>query len=170
MDELREHPSKVEFFQKKYSQMRRNIVPHATYVDETNIELLRGVDFVFLCLDRGSAKKLIVEALEGFGTPFIDVGMGIYQVEESLGGTIRVVTSTVTQRDHVRAKSRIPFSDGDANNEYSQNIQIADLNALNAVLAIIKWKKLLGFYQDLGNEHFTAYAVSDNVLINEDIP
>ena len=33
--------------------------------------------------------------------------------------------------------------------EYATNIQIADLNALNALMAVIKWKKLSGFYQDL---------------------
>ncbi len=54
------------------------------------------------------------------------------------------------------------------NNDYSQNIQIADLNALHAALAVIKWKKLVGFYLDLEKEHFSVYASSDNNLINED--
>ena len=40
---------------------------------------------------------------------------------------------------------------------YSHNIQIAELNALNAALAVIKWKKLAGFYVDLEGEHFTVY-------------
>ena len=30
--------------------------------------------------------------------------------------------------------------------DYSSNIQVADLNALNAILAIIRWKRYLGFY------------------------
>lgn len=69
-------------------------------------------------------------------------------VDDALLGVLRVTTSTSSRRDHVSARKRIPYSAGDANNEYSRNIQIADLNALNAALAVIKWKKLRGFYLD----------------------
>ena len=79
------------------------------------------------------------------GHPFIDVGMGIDLTDDALGGILRVTTSTPQKRTHVWEKDRIPFSDGDGNDEYSRNIQIADLNALNAALAVIKWKKLFGF-------------------------
>ena len=33
--------------------------------------------------------------------------------------------------------------------DYERNIQIADLNALTASMAVIRWKKFSGFYQDL---------------------
>ena len=32
------------------------------------------MDFVFVCLDKGEPKKLIVEKLEEFNIPFVDVG------------------------------------------------------------------------------------------------
>ncbi len=54
-------------------------------------------------------------------------------------------------------------------NEYATNIQIADLNVLNAVLAVIKWKKLSGFYQDLKQEYHTTYTINTGQLINEDV-
>lgn len=76
-------------------------------------------------------------------------------------------SSSWQKRDHVAGKRRIRFTDGEAN-DYSLNIQIADLNALNAALAVVKWKKLSGFYLDLGREHNSIYAISDNTLINED--
>jgi len=53
---------------------------------------------------------------------------------------------------------------------HSSNIQIADLNALNAALAVIKWKKLMGFYQDLDFEHHCTYTIGGNMLRNEDAP
>ena len=56
----------------------------------------------------------------------------------------------------------------DKNNDYSRNIQVADLNALNAAMAVIKWKKLLGFYHDFECEHFSAYTLDGNRLNNED--
>jgi predicted alpha/beta superfamily hydrolase len=96
------------------------------------------------------------------------VGLGVYLTGDSLGGIVRITTSTPKQREHVRAKSRISFSAGDGNNEYDRNIQIADLNALNAALAVIKWKKLFGFYHDFENEHHSAYTIDGNKLVNED--
>lgn len=96
--------------------------------------------------------------------------MGVELIDEQLQGIVRVTTSTVGKRDHVRDKKRIGFSGGDEDRVYSRNIQIADLNALNAALAVIKWKKLFGFYRDLEQEHFTAYTLDGNAIVNEDQP
>lgn len=81
-------------------------------------------------------KRVTVEFLEGASVPFVEVGMGVQEKNGALGGILRVATSTPDQR--AAARRHMPFSDGGANNEYSQNIQIADLNALNAALAVIK--------------------------------
>jgi hypothetical protein len=124
------------------------------------------MDFVFLCLDSGEAKKLIVGKLEDFNVAFADVGMGVQLNNETLGGIVRVTTSTTQKRDHFRG--RVSFADGKANNEYDRNIQIADLNALNAALAVIKWKKLFGFYRDMKGEHHSQFTTDGNLLINED--
>jgi hypothetical protein len=168
IDELSKRSKKVVYFSELYSRMRRNIFPHDNYLDSQNINQLQGMNFVFLCLDRGMDKLPIVERLEEWGTSFIDVGMGVQLIDEFLIGVLRVTTSTVNKRDHVRTKNRIPFSDVNGDDEYSQNIQIADLNSFNAALAVIKWKKLFGFYKDYDNEHFSTYTIDGNVLDNED--
>src|SRR5260370_26802692 len=168
IDELRKEQMKVTYLSERYSNMRRNIFAVASFVDASNVDQLKGMDFVFLCVDKGGAKKLIVEKLEPWGIPFIDVGMGIEQVDKSLLGVLRVTTSTAKHRGHVRAKNRIAFSDGVEDDEYSQNIQIADLNALNASLAVIKWKKLFGFYQDTEKEYHSTYSINCNLLTSED--
>jgi hypothetical protein len=167
-DELRQVPTKVAYFKAIYSKMHRGIIPHEYLIDASNVGELREMEFVFLCIDKGEAKKLIVKKLEEWDIPFIDVGMGIDLTDDALGGILRVTTSTPQKRAHVWEKDRIPFSDGDENDEYSRNIQIADLNALNAALAVIKWKKLFGFYRDLENEHFSTYTIDGNTLVNED--
>ena len=166
LEELTAKPRKVAYLKALYSRMHRGIVAHEAHVDAKNIELLRQMDFVFLCLDPGAARKLIVERLEEFGITFIDVGMGIYMGEESLGGILRVTTSTPETRE--LARTRIPFSDGDDHNEYAHNIQIADLNALNAALAVIKWKKLFGFYLDYEHENHSTYTIELHLLTKED--
>ncbi len=166
LDELKQRPLKAAYFRGQYSKMHRGIVAHEAYLDESNVGDLRSMDFVFLCLDRGADKQLIVERLEEWGLPFIDVGIGVDLVGDMLRGIVRVTTSTSEKRDHLR--KRVPFSDGGVENDYSRNIQIADLNALNAALAVIKWKKLCGFYQDLEREHCSAYTINGNAMANED--
>ena len=123
--------------------------------------------FVFLCLDRGQIKRDIVAKLLDWQIPFIDVSMGIELVEEALGGMLTVTTVTPERSDHWQ--QRITFSDANPNDDYSRNIQIADLNALNASLAVIKWKKYLGFYRDLRREHHSSYTTDVDMLLNEDV-
>jgi hypothetical protein len=60
-------------------------------------------------------------------------------------------------------------TEDEAENEYATNIQIAELNALNAALAVIRWKRLCGFYRDAGREHFSSYQIATNSLANEEI-
>lgn len=166
-EDLGEKLPKVKYFERIYSQMRNGIVSHAEYASPDTLSKLSGVDFVFLCME-GSAKKPIVRKLEEMNLSFIDVGMGVYIADQALGGIIRVTTSVQGQRSHVWEKQRIPFSEGDAANEYDKNIQIADLNALNAAMAVIKWKKLCGFYIDQENEFFSTYTIGGNDVDNQD--
>jgi len=165
LGELESAPKKVDYFQAKYDAMRRRIVPHDRHVDEDNIDELRDASIVFLAIDGGPTKKLIVDRLEEFTVPFVDTGMGIYQTEDSLGGIVRTTTSTSEQRHHLR--DRISFADA-GDDAYDQNIQIADLNMLNAALAVIKWKKLFGFYFDFEHEFSSLYTIDGNHLLNED--
>lgn len=169
IDTLRAKPQKVDHFAGLYSNMHRHVFAHDGYIDQGNAAQLQGLSFVFVCIDSGAARKVIVDALANYAIPFIDVGMGIYLQEESLalGGILRVTTSTPQGQDHVDHNKRIPFGDNQAN-EYTQNIQIADLNALNAVLAVVKWKKLMGFYLDLEKEYHMAYTIDGNHVQNED--
>jgi hypothetical protein len=167
LEELVSIPKKAAYLKGIYDKMRNGILAHVDFISADNVDALREMTFVFLCME-GTAKQFIVEKLEEFGLPFIDVGMGVYLSEGSLGGILRVTTSTQAQRDHLR--KRVSFANDAERNEYATNIQIADLNALNAALAVIKWKKLAGFYQDLDFEHHCTYTIGGNMLRNEDVP
>ena len=165
--ELEAQTPKATWFKSIYSKMHSGIMDHAAYIDEKNVEELRGMEFVFLCIDNGESKKLIVQKLEAFGVSFVDVGMGVRVTDEMLAGTVRVSASTPNKRDHFR--NRVSFEEI-GNNEYNRNIQVADLNALNAALAVMKWKKLFGFYQDMKSEHHSQFHTATNLLVNEDKP
>lgn len=167
ISELRNQPPKVRYLASQYGNMHKGIIPHNTYIDASNIHLLADLDFVFLCLDNGSAKPVILDKLNELDISFTDVGMGIYYENGHLGGQLRVTTGTNLKHDHL--SNRISTSPLAAkNDEYSKNIQIADLNTLNATLTVLKWKKLLGFYWDSGNEHCCFFKIAGNKILNED--
>jgi molybdopterin/thiamine biosynthesis adenylyltransferase len=168
VEELAIRQPKTTYFKNLYGKMNRGIIDHPVYLDAGNVEELRGMDFVFVCLDKNNPKKLIVEKLEEFNVSFTDVGMGIQLDNGALAGIVRVTTSTPQKRDHFR--ERVSFDDTPGDDDYNRNIQIADLNALNAALAVIKWKKLLGFYRDLKSEHHSQFSIDTSLLLNEDRP
>lgn len=159
IDELNEAPKKVDYFKSRIEPMRRNVIAHSVNVGATNIEELRDASFVFLAIDGGPGKAYIVEKLREFGVPFIDTGMGIYQVGESLAGMVRTTLCSTHEGDWSVSDEEL--------DEYDQNIQIVELNMLNAALAVIKWKKTLGFYNDLEHESSSIYTIDGNHLLNE---
>jgi hypothetical protein len=166
IDELRSQPFKVDYFKAIYETMHNGIVAHPEFIEESNVEKhLRDADFAFLCLDDGRSKAFVIRKLTEYGIPFIDVGMGLLAKDSKLTGILRVTTSTPKQRG---AHGRIPCSEADPENEYDKNIQIADLNALNAALAVVKWKKLFGFYADSEGEHFCTYTIDCNLLTSDE--
>lgn len=146
--------------------MRRGIIEHDYYIDESTVDELREMDLVFIAIDNGRARKLIVEKLEEFGVGFIDVGMGVKEKAGALVGLVRTTTST---NEH-RSRGKLPFGGSDEEDDYTRNIQIADLNALNAVYAVIRWKKIVGFYGDIDREHQSLYTINGNYVINTDVP
>lgn len=165
LDDLSKELKKTDYYKSIYSRMHKFIFSHPFYITEKNIELLIDFDYVFICVDKNSVRKQILEYLISKKVSFIDVGLGVNIAEKNLVGTVRVTASTIHKSDHLF--SRVSSCDIDEN-EYQTNIQIADLNALGAVLAIIKWKKLSGFYQDFKNEHHTSYSINVSQLQNED--
>lgn len=166
IEELRLAPKKVEYLKSIYSRMHRNISAHDTKLDGSTLHLLDGVTFAFICIDSGEAKRQIIQKLEALDIPFIDVGMGLELINNSLGGILRVTTSTPGKRDHFH-DGRVSYGDSKNDDLYSSNIQVADLNALNAVLAVIKWKKIRGFYRDIDQELHSTYTTDGNMLLNE---
>jgi hypothetical protein len=166
-EELENAAFKVDYFSSIYSRMHRGIIAHPTFVDRADLELLQSMEFVFICMDSGPAKLMLIEALHDAGRTFIDVGMGIELADVVLTGIARVTTSAPGHRDHV--KDCVSFADNAADNLYARNIQIAEMNALNAALAVIQWKKLRGFYFDPTPSFNTTYVISTNKLLKDEV-
>jgi hypothetical protein len=165
IENINKRLKKVDYYKEIYSQMRKGIIPYPEKITEINIELLRGLSYVFICIDSNSARSMIISNLKNFGVTFIDAGLGVNVVDENLIGQLRVTVGTPAKYDHIPNRiGSASFED----DEYATNIQIADLNALNALLAVVKWKKLSGFYQDLKQEFNSTYTINTSQLISED--
>jgi len=166
LETLREQPKKVAYLHGLYSKMHKYVIPHEYHLSEPRLGELAEMGFVFICIDEGDAKAMIVKYLADAGIPFIDVGIGIHAIDGALTGSARVTMVTREKKDHI--DRRISFAEGGHNGEYDKNIQIAEINALNAAMAVIKWKKLFGFYHDLEHEHHATYEININKIFNDE--
>jgi hypothetical protein len=156
---------KVEYFAKVYERMHKGIVPVPDFVTEKNLDALVDLDFVFLCMDTGPIKQTIVEFLQQKEVDFVDAGMNVRVVEGEISGLLRVTTSSRLHRD---VRDRLSFRAPEKDDPYNQNIQLGDLNALNAALAVVKWKKLHDVYVDAWNEHQSTFVLESSGLTSKD--
>lgn len=164
--ELQARPKKVARFGSIYSNMHNGIVAHDEFLEKGNLNLLDGLDFVFICLDQGAIKRLVTEYLVANGIPFVEVGLGVSIVEGKLAGIVRVTTSTPQTRD--LADPYISYTvDVGQINEYATNVQIAELNALNAAMAVIQWKRLNGIYPDTRQSYYQGYSLPSGEIVSE---
>ncbi len=145
--------------------MHNGIIGHNYNVTAENLNELSGFNYVFISVDKNSTRSMLTKGISALHVTFIDTGLGVKMLDDSLIGTLRVTTGSVKKNDHL--DERIG-EDEFEENEYATNIQIADLNCMNAVMAVLKWKKMSGFYQDLKQEHNSLYFINTNKLLNED--
>jgi hypothetical protein len=165
IESLNVQHKKVDYFTSIYSKMHKGIKAYPLYVTDENINLLNGLSYVFICVDSNLARGMIMSNLIRLGISFIDVGFGVNIADNNLVGTIRVTCATNEKNSHISKRAGTADID---DNEYSTNIQVADLNALNALMAVVKWKKMSGFYQDLIEEHHSTYTINTSQLLNDD--
>lgn len=155
---------KTEIFRRRYDAMHRGVVSHPYFLDKANVAELEGFSFVFVCVDGAEARQLVFEFLRAKRIPFVDVGMNLQQVKGSLKlvGSCRATLVAPERDDHV--DRCVPMDDGGDDAIYRQNIQIADMNGLNAQLAVMLWKQYCGFYQADFDTRNLVFAVNMSSL------
>lgn len=159
VDQVTARPKKVDYFAGLYSTFRTGLVPHAVFVTEADApQVLSGMDFVFLTADHTPDVIQVAQWLRGQGVPFIDVGIGISQTPQGLNGAVR--TTLITS--DTPAEIQVPA--GTADDEYAANIQVAEVNCLNAALAVLRWKRMVGYYADNRGESEATYSLAFNAL------
>lgn len=163
-DELGKRKSEV--YKQRYESFRHSINIHSNYITSDSEKDLTGVTFAFVCIDSGTSRAEIFELLIKLKIPFIDVGMGLDKDIGSISGTLRTTSFSKESAQEIVNKRLAPLSDI-PDDVYKNNIQISELNALNACLAIIKYKQLRGFYVDDNSYYHTLFNIDGLNCVGE---
>lgn len=155
---------KADVYRARYENLRHGLSLTHKYIDSTCAEDLKGATFAFVAIDKGSSRKEIFELLIALKIPYIDMGMGLDRKQGSLSGQLRATYYSPEDAQARKDQEFVMLVDHpDA--EYRLNIQIAELNALNAALAIIQYKKIKGFYFDSTTDFHFVFRVPDTKIV-----
>jgi hypothetical protein len=149
LNEIELGAGKAEIYRRRYENFRTGLIIKRKYIDCSSSADFEGVTFAFICVDKGSARAEIFDLLIGLKIPFIDVGMGLNRKRGALSGAIRTTYYSAEKAAEVREMQLAETVDA-PEDIYRGNVQIAELNALNASIAMIRYKQLRGFYSDDG--------------------
>lgn len=159
---------KVHYHHRVYSKMRKGIVPHDVRIGPENFSLLDGFSFVFIAIDKSGIKRALFDYLVQHGVPFIDVGAGATRRGDILTATARVTAATSAKFDHLAERVNMAPDDNDED-VYQTNIQIAEINAINAAVAVIHWKRQYGFYENVDNTMHAQISIDGLRIFNSDL-
>jgi Domain of unknown function (DUF6791)/ThiF family len=152
--------AKAKVYQNRYENFRHGLTVKWSRIDATSADEFRGVTFAFVSVDKGSSRAEVFELLIRLGIPFIDVGMGLSRKHGPLSGMARVTYFAPERAAEVRELGLAQLADS-PEDLYRDNIQISELNALNASLAVIKFKQLRGFYFEAERYHHAVFGIED---------
>lgn len=150
---------KVEALLMQYSQWHANIVPVPEKITDVNIERLRNFDFVFLALDHGPSRMFIADWVSANDIPFVDCGMGLNRAAVGLNGVVRVTGVDRAAYEATARTAYLPGGDPEGG-EYRKQGQIAELNALNAALAVVRFKQHFQIYDRENTSHSMVLETS----------
>lgn len=151
---------KAAVYGQRYDNFRKGLSIEAKYVDSSSANDFDGVTFAFVCVDKGSARAEIFDLLLAKRIPFIDVDMGLHRRDERLAGMMRATYYSPEDGARVRDKGIAELKDA-PDDIYRTSIQISELNALNAALAVIRYKQIRGFYFEQVPNLYLAFDVTD---------
>ena len=131
---------KVAALARQYNQWHAGIDAIPERITPENIERLAEFDFVFVSVDDGPSRLLIVDWLSARGIPYVDCGMGLNRSTIGLCGVVRI-TGTDRKAFETNVNSAYLPTENAKADEYRKQAQITELNAFNAIMAVIRFKQ-----------------------------
>lgn len=151
--------SKVEALAVTYANFHSGIKPHVERINQNNIECLSNFSFVFICIDDAPSRQMIAQACHAASVPFVDSGMGLNSGAHGLYGFVRIAGGEHGDFDKLNGTQYLPAQNAH-DIEYRNQPQIAELNALNAAIAVIRFKQCMGFFDRLIDSYAMVFDVA----------
>ena len=139
---------KVDYYYSKYAALREGIHLHAAQVDSLSMfhEFLSAhpIDFAFVCIDQladgdSPRQDVVYHALSEAGIPFIDSGVSIALEDDAVRGA---VTTSAYDAGSLDWEGAIPNARVEGGNAPGyRNVQLPEVNALAAALAVMEWRR-----------------------------
>lgn len=142
---------KVNYHHSKYESLREGIYPHAIRVDSMStfaaFASAHPIDYAFVCIDQltegdSPRQDVVYRALTEAGIPFIDSGVSI-SVE---GGAVKGAVTTSSYDAGSVEWEAIPNARAEGSESGYRNVQLPEVNALAASLAVMEWRRRTGQY------------------------
>ena len=143
---------KVDYYRAKYAAFRDGIHPHSVLVDSPSVfaEFLSDypIDFAFVCIDQltdgdSARQDAVYCAVMEAGVPFIDSGVSITLEDCAVRGA---VTTSAYEAGSDAWRDAIPNAKLDGGAPGYRNVQLPEVNALAASLAVMEWRRRTGQY------------------------
>ena len=138
---------KVDYYYDKYASLREGIHRHAIRVDNSSTfgKLLstHPIDYAFVCIDQltdsnSPRQDVVYSTLSQAAVPFIDSGVGITLDDHTVRG---VVTTSAYAAGSMAWKDAIPNARIEGSVPGYRNVQLPEVNALAAALAVMEWRR-----------------------------
>ena len=143
---------KVDYYHSKYAAFRDGICPHPVRVDSPSMfaDFLSDhpIDYAFVCIDQltdgdSARQDAVYFAVTEAGVPFIDSGVSITLEDCAVRGA---VTTSAYNAGSLEWQDAIPNSRVEGDVPGYRNVQLPEVNALAASLAVMEWRRRTGQY------------------------
>ena len=164
---------KVDYFRSKYESLREGIYAHDVRVDSvsTFLEFLSAhpIDYAFVCIDQqlngdSSRQDAVYCALNAAAVPFIDSGVSLSVEDSAVRGA---VTTSAYDAGSVQWKEAIPNARVEGNVPGYRNVQLPEVNAFAASLAMIEWRRRTEQYVSESSSFLYKYRLEKPHVVNK---
>ena len=138
---------KVDYYHSKYAAFRDGIHPHPCRVDSplmfADFLSKHPIDYAFVCIDQltdsdSARQDAVYRSITEAGVPFIDSGVSITLEDRAVRGA---VTTSAYDAGSDGWKDAIPNAKLDGGAPGYRNVQLPEVNALAASLAVMEWRR-----------------------------
>ena len=165
---------KVDYYHSKYASLREGIYAHAIRVDSKStfraFVSAHPIDYAFVCIDQlaegdSPRQDVVYGALTEVGVPFIDSGVGISVEGRAVRGA---VTTSAYDAGSVDWKEAIPNARAEGIESGYRNVQLPEVNALAASLAVMEWRRRTGQYASESGSFLHKFRLGKPSIVTAD--